>query len=167
MFTVSLQYTYDQTKNKTTLPWVPPSYAGDAMIEGSPAYEKLVWYMARVHKLFSEYNNMAMLLATLNNRCATAGQMAFVWPGITQLVDRADKRGEKVDTLKKMVSRRNTAGCPIVTPAMREICKESGATLSYLQLVGTAKPRRDRLGFEIGFGTDVSQIMNRDAYAAL
>lgn len=169
VFNLTLSYVYDKATNRNRIPWVPPAYAGSAdnWRTDTPSHEKLVWYLTRLHQLFRSYNNMALVLAVLNTRCTSAGQMAFVWPAITQLIDRAEKRGEKVETLKKMVSRRNNAGCPIVTPAMREICKDSGAMLSYLQLVGQAKPRRDHLGFEIALGTDVTQIKDREFYAAL
>ena len=164
-FLVRLDWVSLPKSRGSTLPWLPPSYCGEFISDVDSA--PFTAYMTKVSALTRTYNSMAMLLRALNTKCSSAGQLAFIWPAIKQLVDRASETGEQVDTLKKMVSRRPSGSMPIVTPLMRQWCQETGAALTYLQLMGKAPERLGVYGFSIALSSDVETIFDKDLLEAL
>jgi len=153
------------TRNAPALPWLPPNYCGQHVnVDNAVAFKT---YIHKVLDLALTYNRMALLLKTLNTKCTSAGQLAFIWPAIKQIVDRASEAGEQVDTLKKMVNRRPSGSMPIVTPLMRQWCQETGAALTYLQLMGKAPERHEAHKFAIGFISDIDAIFDKQKFLEL
>jgi hypothetical protein len=135
------------------VPKYATTYDTHPLVAASPALDA---HITSIIDINIDFNYVRKTLEHLDSVCATAAHVAFFWPSIRVLADRAMKLNEQYGSrLVDAIAVNTKKSLPPLNPAIRAACKETAEIITAAQILGRSDEK-----WNTGYGMSIMRTTN-------